>query len=147
MLLMDVNVLVYAHRADAAEHGRFRAWLSSVLESDAAYAVSDLALSGFVRVVTHPRIFREPSPLERALSFAAEVRDRPNALSVAPGPRHWGIFTRYCRDCGVKGSLVADAYFAALAVESGCEWITTDRDYARFPGLRWRHPLAPPPSR
>jgi len=141
---MDVNVLVYAHREDAVDHPHYREWLEAVLASDAAYGVCDLALSGFVRVVTHPRIFREPSPLDRALSFAAEVRDRPNALSVAPGARHWEIFTRYCRECGVKGNLVADAYFAALAVESGCEWVTTDRDYARFPGLRWRHPLVPP---
>jgi toxin-antitoxin system PIN domain toxin len=144
MLLMDVDVLVYAHREDAVDHPRYREWLEAVLGSDPAYGVSDLALSGFIRVVTHPRIFREPSLLDRALAFAADLRDRPNALSVAPGPRHWEIFTRCCRECGVKGSLVTDAYFAALAVESGCEWVTTDRDYARFPALRWRHPLAPP---
>jgi uncharacterized protein len=143
MLLMDVNVIVYAHREDSHEHVRYRRWLEGVLDSDAAYGVSDLALSGFIRVVTHPRIFREPSPLEAALAFAAELRDRPNAVNVAPGPRHWDIFTRFCRECGIRGSLVTDAHFAALALESGCEWITTDRDYARFPGLRWRHPLTP----
>ncbi|PYQ24292.1 MAG: hypothetical protein DMF79_02095 [Acidobacteria bacterium] len=53
----------------------------------------------------------------------------------------WEIFKRFCRDYGIRGSLVADAYFAALAVESGSEWVTTDRDFARFPELRWRHPL------
>lgn len=142
MLLADVNVLVYAHREDAVDHPRYRAWLEAVLGSDAAYGVSELVLSGFVRVVTHPRIFREPTPLERALTFTGEIRDRPNAVHVAPGPRHWEIFTRYCRDSGVKGSLVTDAYLAALAMESGCEWITADRDYARFLGLKWRHPLA-----
>jgi toxin-antitoxin system PIN domain toxin len=141
MLLMDVNVLVYAHREDAADHPQYRRWLEGLLGGDSAYGVSDLALSGFIRVVTHPRIFREPSPLARALEFASEVRDRPNALRIEPGPRHWEIFTRYCRDCRIKGSLVTDAYFAALAVESGSEWVTTDRDYARFPELRWRHPL------
>jgi len=142
MLLADVNILVYAHREDAVDHPRYREWLETVLASDAAYAVSELVLSGFVRISTHPRIFREPTPLERALMFAGEVRDRPNAVHIAPGARHWEIFTGYCRDCGVKGSLVTDAYFAALAMESGCEWITADRDYARFPGLKWRHPLA-----
>ncbi len=59
----------------------------------------------------------------------------------APGPRHWEIFVRLCRAVRVKGNLVQDAYLAALAIESGSEWITTDRDYSRFPGLRWRHPL------
>ena len=142
MLLCDVNVLVYAHREDAVDHLRYREWLEAVLSSDGAYGVAELVLSAFVRVVTHPRIFREPTPLEAALAFAAEVRERPNAVAVAPGSRHWDIFTRFCREGGVKGSLVTDAYFAALAVESGCEWITTDRDFSRFPGLPWRHPLA-----
>ena len=62
-------------------------------------------------------------------------------MLVGPGERHWDIFARLCRDASAKGNLVADAYLAAMAIESGNEWITTDRDYARFPGLRWRHPL------
>jgi uncharacterized protein len=85
--------------------------------------------------------FRDPTPLETAITFAAEVRDHPKSLSVSSGERHWDIFTRLCRAAGVRGSLVPDAYLAALAIESGAEWVTTDRDYARFPGLRWRHPL------
>jgi toxin-antitoxin system PIN domain toxin len=141
MLLTDANVLVYAHREDALDHARFREWLEATIESDSAYGVSEIVLSGFIRVVTHPRVFRDPSPLERALAFAGEIRDRPNAVNIAPGPRHWEIFTRFCREGGVKGNLVSDAYLAALAVESGCEWITTDRDFARFPGLEWRHPF------
>jgi len=103
--------------------------------------VSELVLSGFLRVVTHPRVFAPPSRLEDGLQFAAEVREQPNAVTVAPGPRHWDIFTGLCRSAGAKGNLVADAYLAALAIESGSEWITTDRDYGRFPGLRWSHPL------
>jgi len=75
-----------------------------------------------------------------------EVRDHPNAVVLAPGPRHWEIFTRYCRECGIRGSMVTDAYFAALPWKSGCEWVTTDRDYARFAGLAWRHPLKPIPG-
>jgi toxin-antitoxin system PIN domain toxin len=141
MLLFDVNVLVYAHREDAADHARYRRWLEQALGSEAAYGVSEIVLCGFVRIVTHARIFRQPSALEKALAFASEIRDRPNAVAVVPGERHWDVFTRLSRDHGVKGSLVSDAYFAALAIESGCEWVTADRDYARFAGLRWRHPL------
>lgn len=112
------------------------------MNSEAAYGTADVVLSGFLRIVTNQRAFPEPSPLERALQFADNLRSRPNAVTIAPGPRHWQIFTRLCREAGAKGNLVPDAYLAALAIESGSEWITTDRDYARFFGLRWRHPLA-----
>ena len=123
-------------------HAAYREWLEAVVDGDEAFGVSDLVLSGFVRVVTHPRVFSPPEPVESALAFANVVREAPNAVPVAPGERHWGIFERLCREAGVRGNLVPDAYLAALAIESGCEWVTTDRDYARFPGLRWRHPLA-----
>lgn len=103
--------------------------------------VSDLVLSGFVRIATHPRIFSPPAPAEQALAFATALRRQPTAVPVAPGPRHWEIFERLCLGAGARGNLVSDAYLAALAIESGSEWITTDRDFSRFPGLRWRHPL------
>jgi toxin-antitoxin system PIN domain toxin len=95
-----------------------------------------------VRVATHPRIFDPPASTAAALAFADALRSQPNAVLVAPGSRHWEIFGRLCRSAGAKGNLVPDAYLAALAIESGSEWITTDRDFSRFPGLRWRHPLA-----
>jgi uncharacterized protein len=141
VLLLDVDVLVHAHRPDAPDHSKYRTWLESTLGADSPYGVSDLVLSGFLRTVTHPRVFREPTPLETALSFVTEGRDRPNAVGIAPGPRHWEIFTRFCQECGVRGNLDPDAWLAALAVESGCERVTTDRDFARFPCIRWRRPL------
>lgn len=141
MLLPDVNVLVHAHREDAPNHERYRAWLTKLIASPEAFGLADLVLSGFLRVVTHPRVFREPSDLDSALRFASEVRDHPTRVRVSPGPRHWGIFTDLVHQAGARGNLVPDAYLAALAMEWGCEWVTTDRDYARFPGLRWRHPL------
>ncbi len=142
MMLLDVNVLVYAHREDAPGHAGFREWLAAVASSDQAFGLADLVLAGFVRVVTHPRVFSAPSPLETALRFAEELRGLPQAVTIAPGPRHWEIFTGLCKGASARGNLVPDAYLAALAIESGSEWITTDRDYGRFPGLRWRHPLA-----
>jgi hypothetical protein len=141
VLLPDVNVLVYAHREDASGHERYRAWLEEVVNGDEAYGMADLVLSGFLRIVTHPRIFNPPSATGAALAFASQVRGQPNCVPIAPGARHWEIFVRLCQTAGVRGSLVPDAYLAALAIESGSEWITTDRDYSRFPGLRWRHPL------
>jgi len=142
MRLVDVNVLVYAFRADAPGHADHKVWLQQLVDSDEAYAVSDQVLGGFLRVVTHPRIFHPPAPIEAAMDFVEAFRARPNAVLVAPGARHWEIFTRLCQEAGVKGNLVPDAWLAALAIERGCEFITTDRDFARFPSLRWRHPLA-----
>ncbi len=142
MLLTDVNVLIYAHRRDATDHVACKAWLDNMLAGDAAFGVSELVLSGFVRVATHPRVFKQPTPLDVALDFADTLRSHENAVAVAPGERHWSIFTRLCRDAGAKGNLIPDAYLAALAIESGSEWITTDRDFSRFTGLRWKHPLA-----
>lgn len=141
MILTDINILVYAHREDSINHPAFRKWLESVINSDQAYGMSDIVLSGFLRVVTHPRVFNPPSNMDQALEFVNDVRNQPNCVIIQPGLRHWGIFENLCKTAGVKGNLVPDAYLAALAIESGCEWITTDRDYARFPQLSWRHPL------
>jgi toxin-antitoxin system PIN domain toxin len=134
-------VLVYAHRKDAPRHEAYRAWLVDVLESDRFYGVSELVLSSVVRVVTHPRIFADATPLETVIAFCEEIRSRPQAVTVAPGPRHWQIFTSLCADSGARGNLVPDAYLAALAIETGSEWVTTDGDYRRFRGLRVQHPL------
>ena len=141
MILPDVNVLVYAHREDSTRHSDYLDWLNQVLNSDTAFGISDLVLSGFLRVVTHPRVFGDPTPLELAMQFAGSLRHHPNAVTLAPGERHWDIFQRLCQEVNAKGNLIADAYLAALAIETGAEWITTDRDYARFSGLKWKHPL------
>jgi len=141
MILTDVNVLVYAHREDAPGHLAYRDWLEELINSDQAYGYSDLVLSGFLRIVTHPRLFNPPSDLASGFAFVQILRIQPNAVPISPGPRHWDIFQNLCQSAGVKGNLISDAYLAALAIESGSEWITTDRDYSRFPGLRWRHPL------
>lgn len=141
MILPDVNVLVYAHREDAPNHAAFRGWLEAIISRDQPYGMSDIVLSGFLRVVTHPRVFNPPSGIERALMFAGDVRNQPNCVPIRPGPRHWAIFRNLCRSANARGNLVPDSYLAALAIESGSEWITTDRDFSRFPGLSWRHPL------
>ncbi len=142
MLLIDAGVLVVSHRSDLTEHPQTRDWLESLANGDAAFGLSELILQRFVLVATHPKIWQRPTPMAVALEFAADLRQRPNCVAIAPGPRHWELFDRLCRSGGVAGRLVPDAYFAALAIESGSDWITTDRGYARFPGLRWRHPLS-----
>lgn len=141
MILLDVNVLVHAFHQASPDHATYRAWLEEVTAGDEPFGLSELVLSGFVRVATHRRIFDPPAPLAQALAFADILLTQPNAVVVAPGRRHWAIFRRLCVDAGARGNLVADAYLAALAIECGAEWITSDRDFARFPGLRWRHPI------
>lgn len=142
MILLDVNVLIYAFHEASPDHLRYRTWLDDTFASDEPVGISDLVLSGFVRVATHPHIFSPPAPTDAALAFAEAVRTQPNAVALSPGERHWDIFRRLCVEARAKGNLVPDAYLAALAIETGSEWITTDRDFSRFPGLRWRHPFA-----
>lgn len=140
MTLPDVNVLVQAFRRDAVDHLLCRAWLDSVVEAESRFALAPQVLAGVVRVTTHPRVFRQPSALDEALDFAAALLEQPQCRLVTPGEAHWRIFTRLCREGDASGNLVPDAWFAALAIEAGCEWVTLDRDYARFPGLHWRLP-------
>lgn len=141
MILIDINVLVYGFRADAPNHNRYLNWWKERAASEQPFGVVDLALSGFLRIVTHPRIFDPPSPLEDAVRFVEAIKGLPNCVEIRPGAHHWDILIKLCRAANARGNLIPDAYLAALAIESGGEWITTDRDYARFPGLRWRHPL------
>jgi uncharacterized protein len=139
--LLDVNVLINAHRRDAERHKEFREFVESLLNGDEAYAVSDFVITGFVRIVTNQRVWRPSTPLDEALRYGDTVRNQPHAVVISPGDRFWGIFTRICRQADATAKLVPDAYLAALAMEHGCEFITADRDFARFRGLRWRHPL------
>ena len=141
MVLLDVNVLVYAHRQDSPHHHQYLNWLENLINSDHAYGLADLVLSGFLRVVTHPNVFNPPSSMDKALAFVQELRDQPTCTVITPGVRHWEIFSRLCKTAGIRGNLVPDAFLAALAIESGSEFVTTDRDYHRFPGLRVHHPL------
>lgn len=142
MILPDVNVLVHAFRADSSDHELCRRWLDRVIHGESRYGLSPLVLSGVTRIATHPKVFVRPSPVSEVVAFCDVLRTQPHCVLVRPGARHWEIFTRLCESGEVRGNLVADAWLAALSIESGCEWTTLDRDYARFDGLRWRSPEA-----
>jgi toxin-antitoxin system PIN domain toxin len=141
MLLVDANILIYANRVDSERHEEYRDWVQKLIDGPEPYAVSDHAVAGMIRVVTNPRIYREPATIEEALAFANGVRSQPHAQVVSPGSQFWTLFTGLCRSANAKAKLVPDAYLAALAIEHGCEFITADKDFRKFPGLRWRHPL------
>lgn len=143
MRCVDVNVLVHAHRPEAPQHGAYRHWLEGARVADEPLGLADLVLSGFLRVVTHPRVFREPTPLPMALEVVTRLRSTPNAVRVVPGERHWPIFTSLLTDADARGNRVRDAYLAAMCIEQGATWYSADRDFARFPGLDWRLPVEP----
>ena len=143
-MLPDVNVLVYAHRRDSIpNHAEYADWIHGLAIGPEPFALSVLALSGLVRVVTNARIFAPASTLDEVFGFIEELAQRPTARVVGPGPDHMAIFERLCRDARATGKLVADAQHAAVAIEHGCTMVSTDSDFDRFPGLRWQHPLRP----
>lgn len=142
MILPDVNVLIYAFRPEMPEHSRCRQWLQGVVDQDTRFGISPLSLGALVRVTTNRKSWKEPSSLQSAFRFSDYLLGQPHCQVVEPGERHWDIFSRLCVDTETRGPRVSDAWYAALAIEWGCEWVTLDRDYSRFPGLRWRVPGA-----
>ena len=143
MILPDVNVLIYAFRQDAAHHSISRPFVESLVNGDVQFGLSPLAMSAVVRITTNPRSYQKPSTLEEVLRYCDYLTGSPNCQTVRPRERHWDIFKRLCIETNTRGPRVTDAWYAALAIEWGCEWITLDRDYARFPGLKWRAPALP----
>jgi len=141
MILPDVNVLIEAIRPDALNYKACRQWLESVVNGDAAYGMSPQVLSSVARTMTNRRVVPYPYSLDQILEFSNLLLGQPHCHIIQPGPRHWKIFTALCRDTNATGNLIPDAWFAALAIESGCEWITLDRDFRRFDGLRYRAPF------
>jgi uncharacterized protein len=135
MKLPDVNLLVYAFRRDAALHAMSREWLNEVVAGDARFAVSKLALAAFVRLVTNRRIHAPATSLLDAFGFCDTLLSQPNCEIIEPGERHWDIFRKLCLETGTRAGDTTDAWYAALAIEWGCEWVTCDRDFLKFPGL------------
>jgi len=141
MYLMDVNILVYAHRQDVDFHEHYHHWLESVINSNVDYGYSSLILSGFLRIVTHPKIFEVPSSLDEAIHFVNQIQTQSNAINILPKDRHWRIFEQLIKSTQAKGNFIPDAYHAALAIESGCEWVTTDKGFKKFKGLKLKNLL------
>ena len=141
MILLDANVLIYAFRRDTDNHTRYRAWLEEALAGEPIVGIPDQVFASVVRITTHPKVFVKPSTLDELFQYIHHIRTRSNVVSVVPGRTHWSIFQRLCKAVQARGNLVADAYLAALAIEKGAEWITSDRDFSRFPGLNWRAPV------
>jgi toxin-antitoxin system PIN domain toxin len=141
VILPDVNVLVIAHRSDQSHHQALRTWWEAEVNSDRPFALADLTVAGYLRIVTNPRIFSEPTPLDRAMTVVDDLTKRAGCVPVAAGPRHWPIMRRLLKDADARGNLVPDAHLAAIAIEHGATVATRDRGFARFPGLSWFDPV------
>jgi toxin-antitoxin system PIN domain toxin len=142
MLIADVNVFVGAHRAEINRHDDYRVWLERRLIGPEVFGVSELVLSAFLRLTTNHRIFSEPTPVDVALDFCRVVRSAPATVIVRPSDRHWPIFADLCSRIPARGNLIPDAYLAAMAIEAGATFVTRDRGFARFSGVRLLDPLA-----
>jgi uncharacterized protein len=137
----DVNVLLYALREESERHAEFRQWLLDVLNGGERVALFEPVLASVLRVATHPNIYRTPTPRRVVEAFIDGCLSAPAAVALRAEAAHWTMFRELCTRSDCRGNLVQDAYLAALALEHNCTFVTTDRDFARFHGLRWRHPL------
>ena len=135
MYLFDVNIFVNMHRTDSEHHDKVFDFTLGILQSSEVFGVSPLVLSGFLRIVTHPKIFKKPTDFNTAIAFTESILTHPNARVVLPGEAHWHIFRHLCYQLKPAGNFYPDVFYAALAIDSGCTWVTCDQDYKRFAGL------------
>jgi toxin-antitoxin system PIN domain toxin len=144
MIAPDVNVLLYALREESERHDEFRGWLEGALNGSEPVALFEPVLASVFRIATHPSIYKPPTPRSTVEAFLDTCLISPAAIAVRAETGHWELFRRLCAKADCRGNLVQDAYLAALALEHNCTYMTTDRDFSRFPGLRWQHPLDHP---
>lgn len=141
MIVVDANLLLYAYNASASEHEAARTWLEESLSRPELFGLSWQTITAFVRISTNPRAFSKPLTIKEATTAVSAWIERPMVRIVNPGQHHWEVFMRLLIEGQVRGPLVMDAHLAALAVEHGAVLCTTDRDFARFPGLKLVNPI------
>lgn len=141
MILVDANLLLYAYHPRAREHDASRHWLEAVLSGPELVRFAWLTLWAFLRITTNPRVFERPLSIAEAGAAVASWLERSNAGILEPGERHWEILRRLATTGQAGGPLLMDAALAAIAIEHGATLHTTDRDFSRFPGLKWTNPL------
>ena len=142
MILVDANLLLYAYDPRAAQHQASRIWLESRLSGSALVRFAWLTVWAFLRISSNPRVFERPLSMAEAEGHVSSWLAQPSAGILEPGERHWEILRQLTREGQASGPLVTDAALAAIAIEHGATLCTTDRDFARFPGLTWTNPIA-----
>ena len=142
MIVVDSNLLIYSYDSDSPHHAKSRGWLEKTLSGTEAVGLSWQVISAFLRVVTNRRLLRSARPVEEALQTVDEWLAQPNVQVLTPGDHHWALLRHTIVGASASGPLVSDAELAALTIEYGGVLHTADRDFARFPKLRWVNPLS-----
>jgi toxin-antitoxin system PIN domain toxin len=142
MIVLDANILLYAYDADAAQHRLARTFLEEVLSAPEPIGFPVQSISAFLRIMTHPGLHGARFSLRETVEIVEEWLQLPQVRLLTPGERHWTVFRRMLLEGHAAGRLVTDAHIAATTIEYGGELQTNDRDFTRFPGLRWKNPLA-----
>ena len=142
MILVDVNLLIYAVNEEAALHRKAKSWLETAISGTETVALPWNVLLAFLRLTTKTGIFRSPLSVETALDLVGAWLEQPAVIAIEPTPRHLRVLRDLILPLGTGGNLTSDAHLAALAIEHGAELCSCDSDFARFPGLRWRNPLS-----
>lgn len=142
MIVVDLNLLLYAVNEDAAQHDRALAWWERCLSEGTTVGLAWTVILGFVRITTNPRVLPRPLKSRHAVEIVDEWLSHPAVETIEPTERHWEVFKDLLAPLGTAGNLIADAHLAALAIERGARLCSTDNDFARFAQLRWSNPLA-----
>ena len=143
MTLIDANLLLYAYDPQSEHHAASKAWLETTLSGPQLVRFAWMTLWAFLRIATNARVYERPLSIAEAEHAVASWLEQPAVGILEPGERHWEILRRLTKDGQAAGALVMDAALAAVAIEHGATLYTTDRDFARFTGLRWTNPVAP----
>ncbi len=142
MIVPDVNLLLYAVVSAFPQHQAAHAWWEKTINSSAEVGLSSPAIFGFIRIATNPRVLSPPLTVDAASEYVSAWLGQPNVSHLVPGPRHVEIALDLLRSIGTGGNLTTDVQLAALAFEYDADMCSNDADFGRFPGLRWRNPLA-----
>jgi len=142
VIVIDANLLIYAYDRASADHKKSLVWLENVLSGVEAVGLPWQSMSAFLRVITNRRLAGARVAVEQAVHVVEEWLQQPNVQILVPGDQHWSVLRRMILEGRASGPLVSDAQIAALTIEYGCVLHTADRDFARFPGLRWKNPLS-----
>lgn len=143
MIIVDANLLLHANDPTSPHRAAARAWLVTAFAGPELVCFAWLTLWAFIRVASNPRLFEQPLSASEAASHVRSWLSRPTVAVLGPGERHWDILQSVIKTGQANGPLVSDAALAAIAIEHGATLCTTDRDFARFPGLKWQNPLEP----
>jgi len=141
LIVLDANVLIYAYDSASSQHKKARSWVERIFSGFDVVGLPWPAISAFLRFMTNRRLPGTRFTLEQAATIVDGWLEQPNVRLLAPGDQHWPMLRRMLVEGQASGPLVSDAVIAALTIEYGAVLYTADRDFARFPGLKWKNPL------